>query len=274
MIANNRPIAYILASTDHGTMIVNRYDYYGDEARGYFGVGFELLSLSSFQGKEIEFALWILDKRRERFGDGVFALDCGANIGVHSIEWGKHTNGWGELLAIEAQERVFYALAGNIAINNCFNVRAIWGALGENSGLIDIPAIDYCKPSSFGSFEIKNAQNNEFIGQKIDWSAENCIETTLFTIDQLNLDRLDFIKMDIEGMENEALRGGFETIKKHRPYLFIEKIKADQDQMRSIFDQLDYVHVDLGLSFFSIPKEEMEIIDSLNLFFNSTSKSS
>ena len=29
--------------------------------------------------------------------------------------------GWGTVIAIEAQERVYYALCGNITINNCLN---------------------------------------------------------------------------------------------------------------------------------------------------------
>src|SRR5260370_16749261 len=38
-----------------------------------------------------------------------------------TIEWAKRMTGWGSVLAIEAQERIYYALAGNIALNNCFN---------------------------------------------------------------------------------------------------------------------------------------------------------
>lgn len=33
--------------------------------------------------------------------------------------------GWGAVIGIEAQQSIFYALAGNIAINNCFNAKAV-----------------------------------------------------------------------------------------------------------------------------------------------------
>jgi hypothetical protein len=48
--------------------------------------------------------------RRQYFKDGVVVIDCGANIGAHTIEWGKRMTGWGSVLAIEAQERIYYAL--------------------------------------------------------------------------------------------------------------------------------------------------------------------
>jgi hypothetical protein len=50
-----RPIAFIIASTNHGTLIVNRNDYrMVDKDRGY-GVGFQLLSTSNFDPSEVEF---------------------------------------------------------------------------------------------------------------------------------------------------------------------------------------------------------------------------
>ena len=49
----------------------------------------------------------------------------------------------------------FYALAGNIAINNCFNARAINAAVSSTCGTMRIPSLDYRKPASFGSLELK-----------------------------------------------------------------------------------------------------------------------
>ena len=49
-------------------------------------------------------------------GDGVVAVDGGANIGVHTIEWATAMTGWGSVIAIEPQERIYYALAGTLWI--------------------------------------------------------------------------------------------------------------------------------------------------------------
>jgi FkbM family methyltransferase len=91
------------------------------------------------------------------------AIDCGANIGVHTVEWARFMHGWGEVLAFEAQERIYYALAGNISINNCFNVRAFWAAVGHQNGSIQVPKPDYLIPASYGSLELIPSEHNEFI---------------------------------------------------------------------------------------------------------------
>ncbi len=46
------------------------------------------------------------------------------------------------------------------------------------------------------------------------------------TIDDLQLDRLDFIKIDVEGFEARALKGGAETIQKLLPIIYFEELHA------------------------------------------------
>ena len=46
------------------------------------------------------------------------------------------------------------------------------------------------------------------------------------TIDDLQLDRLDFIKIDVEGFDARALKGGAETIQKLLPIIYFEELHA------------------------------------------------
>ena len=248
---SKRPVAFVMTATHHGSMLVNRHDYRLTPNGGY-GVGFQLLNHSAFDPDEITVALQLLQLRRQHFGDGVIAIDCGANIGVHTIEWAKALYGWGEVISVEAQERVFYALAGNITLNNCFNARAIWAAIGEKNGSIDVPEPDYFKPSSFGSLEIKPGAHNEFIGQTLDYSAAGTIKTRMLAIDGLGLQRLDFIKIDIEGMEMEALRGAKQTLARCKPQLIIEKIKSDEAAITAFVSALGYKTFTLGINILAI----------------------
>jgi FkbM family methyltransferase len=251
-----RKLAFVLAASEHGTMIVNRFDYrMVDQTRG-IGVGFQILEGAAFDPHEVDMALSLLGLRRQYFGDGVTALDCGANIGVHTIEWAKRMNGWGQVIAIEAQERLFYALAGNIAVNNCFNARAIHGAVAAQSGTMKIPVPDYLRPGSFGSLELRQHQNTEFIGQPIDYTEDRAATISSLAIDSLGLARIDLIKLDVEGMEAEALAGARASIERARPILMVEAIKSDRASLRATLEQLGYRVFETGINLLAIHQSD------------------
>src|SRR5262249_23468958 len=155
-----RKLPFVLVASDHGTMIVNRLDHLPPD----IGLGYKILERGAFDPEEIATSLTLLNLRRQYYGDGVIAIDCGANIGTFTIEWARNMHGWGEVFAVEAQERIFYALAGNIAINNCFNARAFWAAVTNGVGTMEIPAPNYFTPSSFGSLELRRREGHQYIG--------------------------------------------------------------------------------------------------------------
>ena len=59
------------------------------------------------------------------------------------------------------------------------------------------------------------------------------VEVALTTIDQLvsdlRLPRVDYIKLDIEGAEREALRGARRTLANHRPRILLESYHRHDD---------------------------------------------
>ncbi len=247
-----RKLAFVLASTDHGTLIVNRMDYHMVDANTGYGVGYMLLETGRYEPQEGSVALQLLGYRRRHFGDGVIAVDCGANIGVHTVEWAKGMTGWGQVLAIEAQERIFYALAGNITINNCFNARAFHAAVGAELGTLRIPVPDYRKPASFGSLELKASDEAEFIGQPIDYSERNLVEVRAITLDSLNLPRLDLLKIDVERMELDVLRGAERTIAQHLPIIIVESLKVSDDAIAAVLASHGYRWYKLGLNLLAV----------------------
>ena len=90
-----RKLAFVLASTNHGTMIVNRLDYRMSGPDRGIGVGYQLLEAATFHLVEVELALQLIEARERVHGDGVVAIDGGANIGVHTVEWATAMTGWG-----------------------------------------------------------------------------------------------------------------------------------------------------------------------------------
>jgi hypothetical protein len=128
-----RKLAFVLAATNHGTMITNRFDYRMNEPNSQPGpgVGYQVLESGTYDPVEVELALHLIEGRHQIHGDGVVAVDGGANVGTHTVEWAIAMTGWGSVIAIEAQERIYYALAGNIALNNCFNAIAMHAAISS-----------------------------------------------------------------------------------------------------------------------------------------------
>lgn len=245
-----RPSPFVLVSTNHGSMIVNRNDFCQAPNGGLYGVGYQLLETSSFDQSEVDFALALLERRQHFYGDGLVAIDCGANIGVHTIEWARLMTNWGTVYSFEAQQPIFYALAGNVALNNCLNVVAKHCAVGAECGAIDIVLPDYNVPASYGSLELRQTERSEFIGQEL--SAANVHSVPMISIDALALPRLDFLKIDVEGMEVDVLLGASNTIQQSHPIIICEVIKSDRDRINQLLEGKGYQCFPMGINILAV----------------------
>lgn len=221
-MAQRHKLPFVLAASDHGAMIVSRFDWRKETPDSAIGVGIEILEHGAYQRDEVDMLLGLLTLRRQYFGPGVLAIDGGANIGVHTVEWARAMQGWGQVVAVEPQERIFYALAGNIALGNLFNACAIHAALSDADGHMAIPVPDYEQPGNYGGLSLAPEQQND-IGQELTDTAQ----VRMLRIDSLGLPRLDLIKLDIEGMEMQALAGAQASIADYRPILMVECITLD-----------------------------------------------
>jgi hypothetical protein len=82
------------------------------------------------------------------------------------------------------------------------------------------------------------------------------VEVPTVSIDSLNLARVDLIKIDVEGMEMDALNGAAQCIGKLRPILLIETIKSDKSAIAAWLDNLGYTVLDIGINFFAIHADD------------------
>jgi FkbM family methyltransferase len=246
MLQPARKLAFVVASSNHGAMIVNRLDYRTDNAGRGDGVGFKILDQGAYDAIEVELAVKLLMLRREFHGNGVVGIDCGANIGVHTIEWANAMNGWGEVIAIEAQERLYYALAGNIALNNCFNAIAVHGAVAAEPGVVKMPCPNYLTPGNFGALELRERPDNEDIGQPVDYGDDKLVPVQKVPVDAIGLARVDLIKIDVGGMELEALAGAQNVIDTHHPVLLVSSVKTSRELLQAWLAVHGYEVVEAG----------------------------
>jgi FkbM family methyltransferase len=128
-------------------------------------------------------------------------LDIGANIGTHTLAISRIADK-GVVMAYEPQRMLFYNLCANIALNSISNVYCFPQAFGRTTGVITVPELDMKTPGNFGALELNS---------EIPEGANKC-QVKMVSLDSLNLKKLNFIKMDVEGMELEVLLGGKETI--------------------------------------------------------------
>ena len=163
---------------------------------------------------------------RQLVRPGMVALEIGGNIGAHTVPLARLIGNGGALLAFEPQAVLMHILAANLALNDLQNVRIYQVGIGHEPGVLHLPLIDYAYPNNFGAFQLggTGAQTVE-----------------IRTIDSYNLTRCDFIKIDVEGMEVEAISGAIETIRKFRPIMYVENDRQDKSPtLLSLINSLGY----------------------------------
>lgn len=234
---------------------MSRFDRNQAQSGGFYGVGYQILETGAYDAEDIEAMKGLLDRIYSIRSSGAVVIDCGANIGVMTLELARHLKGWGQVFAFEAQERLFYALCGNVALANAFNVQIRHNAVGVEVTQIQIPQIDYLRQGSYGSLELKFCPSTEFIGQAVSYQGKNLATINQISIDSLSLPRLDFLKIDVEGMELEVLSGARETVEKCRPLMWIEWIKSDQEALKDFLLTRDYQIEVSGGNLIAIPNE-------------------
>ena len=145
---------------------------------------------------------------RELVRPGDWVVDAGANIGIYTLFFAHRVGPKGRVLSIEAQPRIARLLQTNIGLNQANHV-AVWlGAVGEAPGRLHLPPVDYKAENNFGGVGLQRKP----VGLSVE----------VRPLDGAQLERCDFIKMDVEGMEAAVFAGALATIRKFRPVLWME----------------------------------------------------
>jgi len=137
------------------------------------------------------------------------AIDVGANIGAFTVPMARLVGEWGKIYAFEASDKNIRLLQKNLDDNKLRNVEVIAKAASDGPGPLKVRNIDALHGYSTGTF-------GEF-------------EIDAVRIDDLNLPSCRLIKIDVDRHELQVIRGARETIKRCRPFLYIEN---ESDELR------------------------------------------
>lgn len=161
-------------------------------------------------------------------------VDAGAHAGSYVVMM-KHFNPELVIHAFEPQKRMFQLLNYNIEKNNLKNVFTYNKALANKSLQTSMSETISDGPNSntvirqevYGSDISLNLG-----GMQLGHGGESVLTTT---IDEMNLDRCDLIKIDTEGAEPLVLMGAQKTIKNYKPFIIFEnnykKLQEDYIKM-------------------------------------------
>jgi FkbM family methyltransferase len=155
----------------------------------------------------------MIDRFDAKHGDTV--IDIGAHMGRYTIISSKRVGKEGKVIAIEAHPGNFGLLRRNIALNRLTNVTAINCAVYSKK----MPLKLYL-PDEDSGYTMHHSVMSSYLVTKYKEAERKYMEVQADTLDSLlhraGVDRVDWIKIDVEGAELEVLKGAGETLSKNK----------------------------------------------------------
>lgn len=189
-----------VVKTRYGQLIASRNDIY---------IGRGLFEYGEFSEAEVEFFRKVIQKND-------IVCDVGANIGTHTLAFSRLAR---HVYAFEPQPMLYHALCGMIALNELSNVTTIHAGCYSREGTLSYAPLVMDQPNNFGALSLQ------------PFSPDRAIRVVKLITD------CQFLKVDVEGMELDVLRGATEMIRRCKPVMYVEA-----DRKEKFPALLDYIH--------------------------------
>lgn len=180
----------------------------------------------------VEYGMWephVVGAIQYLVEPGFVCADVGANAGYHSLAMAQRG---AHVLAFEPDSENFSRLTQNLHLNP----QVVERMTLFKQGLSD-------KPGKLKVFQSGDQEHrgNSYLSETIDpqkWTNTGGAEPemcTVSTLDEvLNGGRIDFIKVDVEGMELEVLKGGKRSIERFSPSIIFESLMTESEAPKSL----------------------------------------
>jgi FkbM family methyltransferase len=167
-----------------------------------------------------------------RLAPGAVAIDIGASLGEWTLPFAAAVGRGGQVLAVEPSPRSAAALAKTLAANALGQVELARCAAGDADGAVDfaVPLVTSAR-SDTGTARIGPAT-----------TGHETLRVALRRLDTLvaecRIERIDLVKIDVEGDERRVLDGGAASLARFRPALVIETGHEAEGDRVAIQDRL------------------------------------
>lgn len=163
-----------------------------------------------------------------RVKKGSTILDVGANIGNHTLYFSLFCRA-NKVISFEPQKNVYDTLCKNIKLN----------FLEEKIVAYQIGLGSYETTANLGAVDEKNIGMTKL---DINSSGDVRIATLDSVVEKEPLNSISVIKLDVEGMEMEVLRGAIQTFERHQPVLYVEAAsKKEFDEVSAFLLSFNYI---------------------------------
>lgn len=156
-------------------------------------------------------------------------IDIGANMGSFTVplaqRFGTHT-----FECFEVQRPIYYQLCANIMLNGLSNVIAHQVGIASRTGEIEVRLPVYESEINVGAFTLDKELCKELRGGAFEGET---VKVKLMNLDSMYLEDVRLIKIDVEGMEIDVLRGAVGTLTRNGfPSIIYEAWSFDWYQER------------------------------------------
>ena len=183
----------------------------------------------------------ITDMIREYLEPGMIFLDIGANFGTYTLIGADAVGHEGRVIAVEPAGEIGYLLKENVAMNGYGGMTSVERcAVGDEPGTLTL-------------YEFSSRQGGNTVIPVVAQAAQetygetvNTRDVPCRTLDEIveshGLERVDLMKIDVEGFEYQAFLGAREMLKTHRPRIIMEWLGGfykDREEIgRALWDLL------------------------------------
>jgi len=225
-------------------------DFFGSRYKGHLRNHIDFLTF--FFGAYERGIINYLDKNV--LSKDMVVFDVGANIGHHSLFFSSHAK---QVYSFEPYAKVRRLLEEKVATNRISNVEVVPFGLSNQA-----QTLEYFEPaehnSGTGSFQPEYYSKNQRTGIQLE------LITGDGFVNQKSIEKIDFIKIDVEGFEHFVLEGMKTSLQKFRPIVMMEFGKQTQDYCKSSEGFLGFFPPGYSFYRFGKPFSSMAVLEAFD----------